>query len=295
MKTIRTILLTTISLMMGTVAFAQEEKSIKKLFVYEISEDRNLTFMEARNLAIQNAHIEATKELFGISTTADTELINRMADGVSSEAYQEIISEALVGEWVWDNKNPEVNIDYDSENRRFNYHVLLDGKARRKTNAGTQLDWSLLTSEVNAGVESSVETKVVNGKKRIFVKFKSPRDGYAAIFWRDSKDDFLCMLPYKSSGGASYPIVAGKEYIFFDRGSDPRATPIALSTKQDAEINAMYIVFSPNSFSLPLYEDGGKSSLNTVKSKDFKEWLYKNRTYDRNMVEQHKWFKMTKN
>lgn len=292
MKNTKLILLTIASLFIASAAKSQEEKDVKKVFVCEIQEDKNITFLEAKNYAIQNARMKAAEESFGVRTIVDREIIDNVKNGLSDEAYMEIISESLAGEWIWDNKEPQVDIDYDSEQRRFNYQVLLNGKVRKKPAADTQLKWSLLTSDNDA--DSSTETNVVNGKKRIYVKFKSPVDGYVAIYWRGSDDKFTCMLPYKRSSGDAFFVRANKEYTFFDRSSDPTATPLAIVPDVEAEINAMYVIFSPNGFTKPMEEDNGRTQLNSVKSKDFKQWLYKNKTTDNRMTEQHKWFKIVR-
>lgn len=279
-----------VCVVLATAAFAQQEKSVRGTYVYSVTDDKNITFAEARLNAIANARREALKEAFGVNMSVESAMLTDVKDGISHEAMLDMTSESLKGEWVADKIEPNVDVTYDKETRTFNYLVTVSGTAKERRKAKTDIVWDV---HVGGKTKADISNQIV-GKKRVYVSFRSPIDGYVAIYLRDSKDDMNCLLPYKNSGVGSFKVKAGEQYLFFDRTIDENANPIQLSTSKDLEIDALYVVFSPNSFNKCRDTSVGNNRPNIVSSTYFHKWLIDSQNQDKEMEEMHKWLKIVK-
>lgn len=283
-------LLTSLILFSSLCTGLHAQKDIHGTYIYQIQEDRNITFIEARLQAVQHARQEALKEAFGVNLLAETSIVTESTDGISHETMMDIMSESIKGEWLQDISEPKVNVTYDSDTKTFSYIVTVNGKAQERTNAKTDFSWKTLIGD---NWDNAKETTTVTGKQRLYVTFKSPQSGYLAIYLRDS-DKMYCMLPYKNSGIGSYHITAGQEYIFFDQRIDRAATPLSLSTTDGIQLDAIHIIFSPKPFTKCSDNVTGANKLGEVEIKDFNKWLNDNKMHDKSMEDDHKWIKIVK-
>ena len=141
--------------------------------------------------------------------------------------------------------------------------------------------------------------KDINGKKfpsdqfdsreRFFVKFKSPIDGYVAIYLISDDDNTACLLPYRQDRTGQVQVKGGKEYVFFDKATNPAATHYRLSTNRLQEMNQLVVVFSPNPFSKDVNITTDHRNPTYLSQKDFAKWLLKNQRADKDMVVARKW------
>jgi hypothetical protein len=105
-------------------------------------------------------------------------------------------------------------------------------------------------------------------------------------------DETSCLLPYKNERSGRCAINGGREYTFFDKLSDPRATHYRLSTQREQEDNELVIIYSPNPFTKCNDITGDARHPNSLSTHDFQKWLLKCQRADRDMVVDKKWVKI---
>lgn len=124
----------------------------------------------------------------------------------------------------------------------------------------------------------------------------SPTDGFLAVYLVD-KDEAYCLLPYAGDPDGKQPIKHGEEYTFFSTASAPKdlkniTDEYTLTCEGEAEMNRIYILFSPNMFTKAVdYNPNkdNKADMNTLtlprqlSMENFQKWLFDNRKRDKSM------------
>lgn len=270
-------------LLLPPAANAQRTASVAGTYTYVLSENDNITIKEAKLRAIDMARAEAIKDEFGTLVVSD--YINTekgIADDTQSFFVLDTSSSAK-GEWLGDEKNPEVTIECIDNEIFFTAKVW--GKAREIVRAKTQIDWKVLKKEGN----TPIETERFKSGERIYLNFRAPSDGYAAVYLITGDDQTSCLLPYRNDTQGRVPVRGGREYTFFDKTTDPGATHYKLSTSQPQEFNQVVVIYSPNPFTKCLDTGTDPRRPNTLEQKAFAKWLLTNQRADKEMVVCRKW------
>lgn len=277
------------SILMGALAFpfeatAQRTAKVTGKYQYIVTDNDNITLKQAKINAIDHAKAEALKEEFGTMVASDYMSSERQGsnDDVSS-FYVMDTSSSVKGEWLGDDKEPVVTIETDGKDIIFTAEVW--GSAREIVRANTDLKWEV-TKDING---KKVGAEQFNTGERFFMNFKSPIDGYVAVYLITGDDDTACLLPYRKDTSGRVQVKGGREYTFFDKTVDPNATYYKLSTNQPQEMNQLVVVFSPNPFSKDVNVSSDSRKPNYLSQKDFAKWLLKNQRADKDMVVNRKW------
>ncbi len=262
---------------------AQRTESVHGIATLSLSDNDNLTLKEAKIKCIENAKLEAIKKEFGEMVMADFIVSTRDVNDDISSIYIEDASSSVKGEWLGDEKEPVINIDYDGKVLNFTAEVW--GKAREIVRAHTDVKWQ---------VQKDMDGKKIDAEQfdsgdRFFVKFKSPTDGYVSIYLITSDKETACLLPYRKDNSGRFKIKGGKEYTFFDKNEDPNASYYKLSTDQPNELNQLVMIYSPNPFAKCTDKSVDPRHPNVVEMKDFGKWLLKNQRADKEMVVNRTW------
>ena len=272
------------SLMMPMYAAAQRTAKVTGKYQYIVTDNDNITLKEAKIKCIDLAKAEALKNEFGTMVASDFISSERAGndDDVSS-FYVMDTSSSVKGEWLGDEKEPVVAIETNGKDLIFSAEVW--GTAREIVRAHTELKWEVM-KDING---KKIASDQFDTGERVFLKFKSPIDGYVAAYLITGDDDTACLLPYRKDTSGRVQVKGGKEYVFFDKAIDPSATYYKLSTNHLQEMNQLVVVFSPNPFSkdVNLTTDSRKPSY--LSQKDFAKWLLKNQRADKDMVVARKW------
>lgn len=270
-------------------ARAQKVLEVQGSFTYAVGENDNITLREAKRKCVELAKAEAIKAAFGEMITSDVIDTNAETDGEASSSYYWENTVAMArGDWLEDIEAPKIKIAYVGDRLLFTAEV--HGKVREITQNLTDLQWSIL-SEKNGQKKETTEFKA---GERVVVKFRSPADGYVAIYLITGDDETSCLLPYKKNVTGKTPIRHNKEYVFFDKDADPDATHYKLNTRHETEENQLVIIYSPNPFTKCNDITGDKRHPNSLSTHDFQKWLLKLQRADKDMVINKRWIKIRK-
>lgn len=189
-------------------------------------------------------------------------------------------SSSVKGEWLGDEQDPKVTVSVGN-NGDLCFSAEVKGRAREIKRAKTDLKWAVQRGDATG---KKAETDRFDSGERFYVNFKSPADGYVAIYLITGDDETACLLPYPNDTRGRVQVIGGEEYTFFDKTVDPKAKYYKLSTQLPVEANELVVLYSPNPFMK--CADTSKDPLhpNVLKSKDFAKWLLKAQRADNELV-----------
>ena len=190
------------------------------------------------------------------------------------------------GDWLGDTRDPEISVEYIKGELFFTAEVW--GQAREIVQAKPDLKWKILK---DMG-DKRVEAETFASGERVYVSFRSPADGYVAVYLITGDDETACLLPYRKDTTGKVPIKSGKEYTFFDKAGDPNASYYKLNTSQAVENNQLVIIYSPNPFTKCNDITGDALHPNSLSTRDFQKWLLKCQRADRDMVVDKRWVRI---
>lgn len=261
---------------------AQRAKDISAEYTYVAP--TNISITEAKRIAAERARIEALAEEFGtdISQTNMTQVKNSATE--SNVDFLSIGSSEVKGEWLRDTKEPEYDINIDGEN--IIIKVVVWGEAREIKKNSIELDVAILRN----GTEKKFASEEFKNGDDMFVYFKSPTNGYVAIYLMDEENTAYCLLPYSGDNNGQFTIKGNESYIFFDskqgKTDEERflIDQLTLTCTKESEFNQIFVIFSPQPFTKAIDEQTGENIPRSLNSDDFQKWLTKNRLKDKDMT-----------
>ena len=271
------------------VTQAQREEEVSGSYTYVLSENDGITLKEAKHMCIELAKAAAIKEKFGELITSDVIDSNVETNGESSTSYYWENTVAMAkGDWLGDTEKPQLDIKYEDDKLIFTAKVK--GRAREIIQSKIDLKWEIMKD----GLTMRKKASIFESGERVYVNFRSPADGYVAIYLIVGDDDTSCLLPYKQDVDGRFEVKGGRDYMFFDKEENPKAYPYyyTLTTQRRLENNQLVIIFSPNSFTKCNDKSGEKLRPNALNTHDFQRWLLKCQREDRDMVVNKKWVKI---
>lgn len=229
---------------------------------------------EGRAIALERAMAQALADEFGtlISSEAWTDIVN---DNSESDVYFRQLGNSLVkGEWIRTLSEPEYR-KYVSPEGETVIEVFVKGKARALESAPIKL--KAFVSLPN----SKIESNRFNAGSRFILNFTTPVDGFLSIYIADENGMVTRLLPYAGEAVSSTPVVAMKEYLFFDsqEGFEEQYT---FETDKKKERNIVYVLFSRNDYVRPI-DKSGNDGLRVLRHENFLEWLSESRLIDRSL------------
>lgn len=284
------ILLITILCFLGiSGANAEKTAKVSGKYTYVLTENDDVTIKQAKIKAIEMAKAEAIRTEFGTLVASDFINTERQQNDDLSSYYLMDTSSSVKGEWLGDERDPEISIECVDGELHFTAEVW--GTAREICRAATDIQWQIMKLVDNVKVESDS----FDSGQRFFVKFRCPADGYIAIYLISGDNETSCLLPYRKDSSGRVAVKANKEYVFFDKALDYTASYYKLTTRHPQEYNQLVLIFSPNPFTKCLDTSGDSSRPNYLSQKDFAKWLLKNQRADNEMVVNRKWLTINGN
>lgn len=284
-KTINLLLLLCANLPMSVSA--QKTVDVHAEYSYEVGENDNITLREARRKCLELAKAEAIKAEFGELITSDVIDTNVETNGeATSSFFWENTVAMAKGDWLGDTQPPQFDVQYIDNKLIFKVEVW--GKAREIVQSKAELKWKILK---DTDGEKEETNRFRNGEK-VYLSFRSPADGYLAVYLIMGDDDTACLLPYKNEPSGRFQIKRGKEYMFFDREVDPSASQYKLSTKYAMEDNQLVVIYSPNPFTKCNDVTGDAKHPNSLSTHDFQKWLLRCQRADSDMIVNKRWVKI---
>ena len=251
---------------------AQEIEKVHGEYTYHVPD--NVSLEEGKRTALERAKIQALADAFGTLVSQNNSTIIKNENGKSSVDFLSIGGSDVKGEWIETIGEPKFDIFYESN--MLTIKVTIVGKAREIKNANIDFEAKLLRN----GTEEKFESDEFRNGDDLYLYFKSPINGYLAVYLLDENtQQVFCLLPYKSSGEPAYKIVHDKPYIFFScqkaEENPNEVDEYTMTCEHSMEQNTIYIVFSPNMFAKAFAEDGSIGLPRQLPLKEFQKWLGK--------------------
>ncbi|MDR1984371.1 MAG: DUF4384 domain-containing protein [Prevotellaceae bacterium] len=265
-------------------AFAQKMVNICGEYTYYAP--KNVTLEQAMQTALERAKVEALAEKFGTLVTINNATVVKNENEKSDIRFLSLGGSEMKGEWIEDTKTPIYDVSYEQD--MLIVKVSVCGKARKITGAGIDFSAKILRN----GTESKYESDYFKHGDNLYILFKSPVDGYLAVYFIDDAPTAFCLLPYMKDTSGKTKIRGGKEYVFFsqqhaDRENVALIDEYTLTCEKSVEQNFIYIIFSPNEFTKAndneATETGEIVLPRELSYEEFQKWLVKNRNRDKDM------------
>ena len=276
---IRAILISVL-LSVSIASFAQRVQKVKASYTYYAPE--NVTVEEAKRIALDRAKISAIAESFGTLVTQSNTTVVTNQDGESDNRFFSLGGSEVKGEWIETTKEPEYNIIY--EKGMLVVSVEVSGRICEIINAVIDFTAKILRN----GTEEKFESNEFRSGDDMYLYFKSPVDGYLAVYLLyETTQEVFCLLPYKTSGEGSYKIEHDQPYTFFSAKNAPDRAIIdeyKLICNHEAEYNDVYIIFSQNIFAKSPTKEMVDTQPRQTSLEDFQKWLIKTRRFNNSMT-----------
>lgn len=235
---------------------------------------------DAESKAIAEAVNDALINRYGVFT--DTKTTTNVVD-IDGEGKSELVSTGvsqLKGELV---KILEAgNFQYKFIDNKLQITVTVKILAREKSTSDINLLCKLLRNK-----DDKSETLSFYDGEDIYFSFRSPVDGYLAVYLEDENQYVYNLLPYQDDPNGSVRISHNKNYLFFCDDKkyfsthNDIVTPIDfslvtglyLTCSEGTVTNKLYVLFSPNPFVRANSKES--DSLPYLSASKFQDWLGK--------------------
>lgn len=274
-------------------AFGQKVTEVEAEYTYVTTPEMSVA--EAKRIATERAKLQALADEFGttISQTNSTHINSNSSS--STLDFLSIGSSEVKGEWLSDTKAPVYEVSFTDDNLIVKVSVW--GKAREIVSASVDVSAMLLRN----GKERKFESDDFRDGDDVYLSFRSPIDGYIAVYLVDESSTAYRLLPYSGANDGAQTVKAGVDYLFFD--SEAAATEqeralvdeLTITASKNVEHNEVYILFSSRPFVKPNDSSTDELVPCSLNAEDFQKWMAKNRTKDAGMVVVNKLIKITRN
>lgn len=256
---------------------AQKIEKVHGEYTYHVP--GNVSVEDGKRTALERAKIQALADAFGSLVSQRNSTIVKNENGQSSVDFLSIGESDVKGEWIETIGEPKFDIFYESD--MLTIKVCIDGKARRIKNVDIDFEAKILRN----GTEEKFESDEFRNGDDLYLYFKSPINGYLAVYLLDENtQQVFCLLPYKKSGEPAYRIIHDNPYVFFScQKAEENPNEIdeyTMTCEHSMEQNIIYIIFSPNMFAKALAEDENVGLPRQLSLKEFQKWLGKCKAKD---------------
>lgn len=278
---VRPCLIVVVGLLFPLLVSAQRIRNVTGEYYYYPPETQSLEV--ARQVAVERAKIQILADTFGTVMQSTSSLRIEQSSGSSSVGTTTLSASEVRGEWIETTEGPEIETVLSPEGM-LGLHVRLRGRVREITSARTQIQAQVLCN----GTEPRFASLEFKDGDDLFLRFKSPVDGYLLVYLYDGDEDVFCLLPYRQQPMSIFPVEAMQEYLLF---SGEGADTYFLTCSRGLEINHLYILFSPNKFSRAADTAGGSVDIagadglpRTLSWQAFQHYLSRTRAADPEMI-----------
>ena len=262
--------------------FAQKVKTVSAEYSFYAPE--TMSVEEAKRTALDRAKIQAIADEFGTIVSQSISTVISTKNGESDSQFFTVGGSDVKGEWIETIGEPKYNIDY--KNNQLVVQCTIKGKAREIISAGIEYTAKTLRN----GTSLKFESKDFRDGDDLYLYFETPVNGFVAVFLLDETSQTVYnILPYKGQSCSGIKVEANQEYIFFSRENakkDERrlVDEYTLTCENDKEFNSLYVLFSTNDMSKRTgFYSSTEDKPENISFKDFKQWLSKALSKDRNL------------
>ena len=194
------------SLLSFTSLFAQKVVTVEGTYLYIVPE--TVSLKEAKEKALYNAQVQAMADEFG---TVISRRSLYMSDGQQDNFYLEGDG-TVKGEWIQTIGTPVYECGF--HNDELYVRCTVKGKARELNVAKVELEIDILRN----GFAPEMSSTDFKSGDNIYLRFKSPVEGYVAVYLHDkANDEVMSLLPYKRDRISALKINADEDYVFFSK------------------------------------------------------------------------------
>lgn len=278
-------LLTICAILICLVSSADDIKRISITYDY-ISDNPHETPEQAEQSALILAKQKALEEHFGLDVVGINSTLQRNrqeGDQVTSTSDVFSIRETSVrGKWI--ETTIEKILEKKFEKGFWHVRVYVAGRARNHSTDKPEIQYAF----INNAHDRQNRDQYYDGDD-IYLRFSSPVSGALCVYLVDAEQNAYCLLPYQSSTMGYQSVEANHAHLFFSTATDLQADEYTLNCEKSSEQNALYVIFSPNTFTKAVDQQAGKNWRDEqlprqLSYQDFMKWLSKNQTRDENMV-----------
>jgi len=240
---------------------------------------------DAKRTAIERARIQALADEFGTVVSQTNTMSMHSAGGQAQTDFNSFSANDVRGVWIEDTREPEIKMTY--ENDQLVIFAKVCGKAREIKGSQVELLVETLNYGSSAGKQNPTRKGEVTDRFRnndfFGVHFKSPVNGYVALFIRDDNSGMVyTQLPYQGADGYARTVRSNQDYVFLNNEDPDYARlfgeSVILTTERTVEHNTLIVVFSKNPFNLSLSEQG--RFFQETELPKFQKWLHDLRKHD---------------
>jgi len=254
--------------------------TVKGTATYYGDKTTSRSLCEAR--ALDAAKIDALSKKFGTVVRQELTQSESVRNGTEQSHFLSLSATDVKGEWLGTLEEPEYKVSLDNDG---NYIVecRVKGKAREISNRAPDFEALALR---NTPHKRHASSDFKDGDY-IYLYFTAASDGYVAVFLLSEDMKVMKLLPYPLDTKDEVLVRRNYEYVFFDenRAGDFQNVQqgLTLSAPDGEEFNKMYVLFSPNKFTMPLMKQPDASMPPMMDFTDFSQWLIKTRAADPEM------------
>lgn len=260
--------------------FAQRTEKVTVSYTYIAPSSGSLDI--ARETALERAKIKAIADEFGTIVSQQNSTIVSNRNGVTNIDYLSLGSSEVKGEWIETIGEPTYDISF--QQNMLVVQVEVKGRIREIVSAPIDFVAKILCN----GTEDRFERTDFHSGDDLYLSFRSPSNGFLAVYLVDNNRDAFCLLPYQSQTNGIYPIEANRQYVLFSKEHAPKeekaiVDEYTMTANESMERNQIYIIFSSNQFikaTDSILSNGLPRQLNW---EDFQKWLSKCRRRDKEM------------
>lgn len=266
------------------VQTAVADSSVKKVSgTYTYYGDKNDSPAMSKMKALEGARLDAISKEFGTIVTQDVLQADRIDSKGETSNFFSLSSTEVKGEWIADDGEPRFVVSLGNDDCLI-VNCSVKGTAKSISNDAIEFDAVALR---NGSTKGNSSTEYHQGDD-LFLSFTAPVDGFVSVFLMGNDGDVNKLLPYQQDGRQEVKVKKNYDYVFFDpnkgMGEFGEVDAFGISTGGEIEFNKLYVVFSPNSYSMPvLHPAKSEITLPYLTEEEFSKWLVKNRRNDPKM------------
>lgn len=270
-----------IYLIFGLLPICLHAQRIQKVCgEYTFYAEGNQSPNEAKRAALEGAKLQAIADEFGTVISQSTTQKESSVNGEEKSYFSQLSASEVKGEWIEDDGEPEYEISFADDMLVVKCKVC--GRARELSNEATEFEAEVLRN----GTESRFADASFRSGDDMFMRFRSPADGYVAIYLIDETPAAYCLLPYIGNAEGQQRVEHGREYVFFapDKGAEgEKVDEFTMTCASETERNQIYVIFSPKPFTKALDTQLSTRLPRQLSYEDFQQWLGRCRKRDTKM------------
>ena len=257
------------------------QRAVKICGEYTYYAPENVSLEQAKKIALERAKLTALADEFGMTIIGVSVTDLKNYNEKSEIWFRRLSFSEVKGEWLSDTKAPKYKTSYAQD--MLIVEVTICGNAREIKGAGIDFQTKALRSGTTIKHESD---DFISGND-FYLWFRTPAQGYLAVYLIGDNETAYCMLPYEKNQTGNMFVKANRDYVFFSNEhaeSDEKVTRYTLDCEHKSlEHNFLYIIFSPNAFTKANDTQTNPTRPPELSLENFQKWLAKNRQFDKDM------------